>query len=52
MLGARPVSSASWLSDSGFCSLITRSNARLSSDNTSASERMEVNQIFGSLGRG
>lgn len=35
-----------------FCSLITRSSALLSSGNTSAGERIEVNQTFGSLARG
>jgi hypothetical protein len=35
-----------------FCFLIRRSDARLSSDSTSASERLKVDQTFGSLARG
>ena len=35
-----------------FCFLIRRGNARLSSGNISASERLEVDQTFGSLARG
>src|SRR6185312_13282905 len=48
LLGARPVRSARRVNESGCSSRITRRRARLSSDSTSASERMDVNQILGS----
>src|SRR5450759_2011344 len=50
--GLRPVASANEEMDCGLVSLIIFSRARFSSLNTSASERIDVNQIFGSVGLG
>ena len=48
----RPVASANAEIDSGFLSLIAWRSARLSSLSTSASDFIEVNQIFSSPGLG
>src|SRR3990172_573878 len=50
--GLRPVASANEEIDCGLVSFIILSKARLSSLKTSASERIDVNQIFGSVGFG
>src|SRR5450759_4417513 len=50
--GLRPVASANAEIDCGLLSLIIFSKARFSSLKTSASERIDVNQIFGSVGLG
>src|SRR3972149_3670279 len=50
--GLRPVASANDEIDCGLVSSIIFSKARFSSLKTSASKRIEVNQIFGSVGLG